>query len=52
MRGTTVLDGGAKQVTQLELAKPGKYALLCFIQDRAGGPPHIAKGMIAEVDVR
>jgi len=52
VRGTTVLDGGAKQVTELDFAKPGKYALLCFIQDRAGGPPHVAKGMVAEVDVR
>ena len=32
--------------------KPGKYALLCFISDRQGGPPHIAKGMITEATVR
>jgi plastocyanin len=50
--GTAVLDGGAKQVTELDFAKPGKYALLCFLSDRAGGPPHVAKGMVAEVDVR
>ena len=48
--GTTVLDGGEQQVTELEFKK-GKYALLCFIQDRKGGPPHVAKGMIQELTV-
>ena len=45
-----MLDGGAEQVTDLEFVK-GKYALVCFITDRKGGPPHIAKGMISEVDI-
>lgn len=49
---TAVIDGGIQQVTELDLAGPGKYALVCFIQDRKGGPPHVAKGMITEVDVR
>ncbi len=49
--GTAVLDGGAKQVTELELQK-GKYAFLCFIQDRTGGPPHVAKGMVQEVEIK
>jgi plastocyanin len=49
--GTAVIDGGIQQVTELEFAKPGKYALVCFISDRKGGPPHAAKGMITEVDV-
>ena len=48
---TAVLDGGTKQVTQLNLKKPGNYALLCFITDRRGGPPHVAKGMVTEVKV-
>jgi hypothetical protein len=48
--GTTVIDGGQKQVTNLDL-ESGKYALVCFITDRGGGPPHVAKGMITEVDV-
>lgn len=47
---TTVLDGGKKQVLEGDLAA-GKYALICFLTDRAGGPPHVAKGMIAEVDI-
>lgn len=51
-QSTTVLDGGTKQVTELELKKPGKYALLCFITDRAGGPPHVEKGMAAEATIR
>ncbi len=49
---TARIDGGTKQITQLDLAKRGKYALLCFASDREGGPPHVAKGMIAEITVR
>ncbi len=48
---SAVLDGGAKQVTELDL-KRGDYALLCFIQDRRGGPPHVFKGMIGKTTVR
>ncbi len=48
--GTTVIDGGQRQVVDLHL-KPGKYAVVCFIQDRKGGPPHVAKGMVSEVTV-
>jgi plastocyanin len=49
---TARIDGGAKQTTELELDKPGKYALLCFVSDRSGGPPHVAQGMLAEITVR
>jgi hypothetical protein len=38
-------------VTDRKLSK-GKYALVCFIQDRKGGPPHAAKGMITEADIQ
>ena len=48
---TAVIDGGVKQVTRIPM-EAGKYAFVCFITDRAGGPPHIAKGMITEVDVK
>jgi len=48
--GTTVLDGGKSQVAELELKK-GKYAFLCFISDRKGGPPHVVKGMLQEVTI-
>lgn len=49
---TARIDGGTKQITELDLAKKGTYALLCFVSDRKGGPPHVAKGMITEVTVR
>jgi hypothetical protein len=44
---TGILDGGFSQVIDLEL-KRGKYALVCFLPDRKGGPPHAFKGMISE----
>jgi plastocyanin len=49
---TARIDGGTKQTTELELDKPGRYALLCFVSDRNGGPPHVAQGMLAEITVR
>jgi hypothetical protein len=49
-QSTSVIDGGTTENVELEL-KSGKYALLCFISDRAGGPPHAAKGMISEATV-
>jgi hypothetical protein len=49
---TARIGGGTKQITELDLDKPGKYALLCFVSDRKGGPPHVAQGMIAEATVR
>jgi plastocyanin len=48
---TARIDGGTTQITELDLDKPGKYALLCFVSDRKGGPPHVAQGMIAEITV-
>lgn len=47
---TALIDGGLKQTIEVELKK-GKYALLCFIPDRKGGPPHVAKGMVSEAVV-
>ena len=49
--GTPVLDGKGRQVVELELKK-GKYALICFVPDRKGGPPHAVKGMIAAAEVK
>ncbi len=49
---TAVLDGGVEQVVEIEAKKPGKYALLCFITDRKGGPPHVMKGMVTEVEIQ
>jgi hypothetical protein len=47
---TAVIEGGTKQAFQLNL-DPGRYVLLCFVPDREGGPPHVAKGMISEATV-
>lgn len=49
---TARIAGGTKQITELALDRPGKYALLCFVSNRRGGPPHVAQGMIAEITVR
>jgi hypothetical protein len=48
---TSITDGGVRQVAELEL-QAGRYALICFVPDRAGGPPHVARGMIGEAVVR
>jgi plastocyanin len=48
--GTSVIDGGIAQNITLEL-KAGRYAVICFISDREGGKPHVAKGMIDELVV-
>jgi len=48
--GTAVVEGGESQLTSFEL-EPGRYALVCFISDRQGGPPHVVKGMIEELEV-
>jgi hypothetical protein len=45
------LDGHASQTVDIDL-KPGRYALLCFVPDRKGGPPHVVKGMISPATVR
>ena len=47
---TTVLEGGDSQITDLDLSS-GKYAFLCFVANRVGGPAHAALGMIDEVVV-
>lgn len=47
---STVLDGGVSQVIEFT-GKPGKYAFFCFVADKKGGPPHVAKGMVSEVTV-
>ncbi|MGH2839775.1 MAG: hypothetical protein ACRDKY_02990, partial [Solirubrobacteraceae bacterium] len=49
-RDTVVLEGGGRQVTELDL-RSGRYALLCFVRNRGGGPPHTKLGMIDEVRV-
>jgi len=47
---TAILSGGESSVVDLRL-ESGDYAFLCFVPDRAGGPPHVAKGMATVVTV-
>ena len=47
---TAVVEGGDSQMVDLPF-EPGEYALLCFISDREGGPPHVAQGMIAAATI-
>ena len=49
-RSTAVVEGGEGQTVTMDL-EPGRYALYCFITDREGGPPHVVKGMVDEVEV-
>lgn len=48
---SSILEGGTSQVWEAEL-EAGDYALLCFISNREGGPPHVQLGMVDEVEVR
>jgi hypothetical protein len=32
-------------------AESGTYALMCFVPDRKGGPPHAFKGMVSEARI-
>jgi hypothetical protein len=50
-RETAVLEGGERQVAQVDL-RAGRYALICFVRNRGGGPRHLELGMINEVTVR
>ena len=48
---TAIVSGGESEVVDIRL-ESGDYALLCFVSDRAGGPPHVAKGMAAVTTVK
>jgi hypothetical protein len=48
---TAILSGGESQLVDLRL-ESGEYALLCFVPDRAGGPPHAVKGMASTATVQ
>lgn len=47
---TAATDGGTSQTTEITRQK-GRNVMLCFIEDRAGGPPHFTTWMIGEVNV-
>jgi hypothetical protein len=48
---TPVLDGGKKQVAQLDL-QAGRYAFICFLPDRdEPDKPHYKEGLLKEVTI-
>ncbi len=48
--GISAMDPGMSEVAKLSF-EPGDYAFVCFLEDRAGGPPHFTKNMITEYKV-
>lgn len=44
--GAGALDPGGRQITDITLEAGVTYIFACFLSDRKGGPPHIAKGMV------
>jgi hypothetical protein len=50
-QSTAVVDGGEGQIATLDL-KPGRYAFYCLVRNRLGGPRHVLRGMVDEVEVK
>ena len=48
---TAIISGGESAILDLRF-EAGDYALVCFIPDRAGGPPHAVKGMARVTSVK
>lgn len=46
-----VLEPGRTQTLTADVLTEGNYALICFLPTAEEGVPHVAKGMIAEVEV-
>lgn len=51
MGGATGLASGASMYFTAAF-EPGRYALLCFVPDAKDGKPHVAHGMLREIEVR
>ncbi|MGH2900770.1 MAG: hypothetical protein ACRDMZ_18990 [Solirubrobacteraceae bacterium] len=49
-RSLTAIEGGREQIAELEL-RTGTYAVVCFLSDRSGGRPHVARGQVREAIV-
>jgi hypothetical protein len=49
--GFEVVNPGAKLVQNSFTLEKGTYVVICFINDKSGGPPHFTKGMIQQLDV-
>ena len=46
-----MIDGGRSELVTANL-EAGSYAFFCFVSDKqTGGPPHVVKGMVSEVEV-
>ena len=51
-QGSQVLEKSEGNIlTEVNLSA-GRWAMICFMNDRVGGPPHIMKGMITEVVIK
>lgn len=51
-QGSQVLEKTEGSIlTEVNLTA-GRYVMVCFMSDRVGGPPHVAKGMITEVLIK
>jgi hypothetical protein len=48
--GVTAIAPGTTNVLSLALT-PGRYALLCFVPDAKDGRPHVAHGMMRDVEI-
>jgi hypothetical protein len=48
--GVTAIAPGQTNVLTLSL-KPGRYAFLCFVPDAKDGKPHVAHGMMRDVEI-
>ncbi|GAC1437823.1 MAG: hypothetical protein NVSMB51_12730 [Solirubrobacteraceae bacterium] len=47
-----VVDPGLGEIANVNLKAGSSYALVCFLSDREGGPPHFSQGMLAKVDIK
>ena len=47
---SAIVSGGTSAVIDVDL-QSGNYALVCFIPDAKGGPPHAVKGMVSAASV-
>lgn len=47
-----VIDPGLGEIANIKLKAGSSYALVCFLSDHGGGPPHFLQGMLAKVDIK
>jgi hypothetical protein len=49
--GITGIAAGTHVILPVDL-KPGSYALYCFVPDAKDGQPHVAHGMVSQIEVK